>query len=241
MNTMHRTYLLLTPVLTLLLPGYVTPALSPVAYVVWSVEDERQQAQLLCLVQGLSDVGVTIWFSSGNGTSQGTVWAVSLAPSAKLVMGSQEFIFSSGSLHPQLVSQSGRKNTTIPLPSKDLLSVSRYIGDPSPVPSQGLSAFVLLSISGDELKLWDSVICSVAEEGSEKVWASRSLSYPGENRGAETCSEDHSLKSDLQFLTFRLLIFKVATFDLLMTCAAFLETWWDVTHREMRNDVKETP
>ncbi|KAM4694981.1 uncharacterized protein O3C94_005386 isoform 2-T2 [Discoglossus pictus] len=217
----------------------------------WSRQEDGEQSQLLCLVQGVSDVSVTIWFSNGNGTNLGTTHEISPRPSPKsmvrprnqqlTLLSRQGLLYnlpnvlsnlipaSSEGLSPRLISSSSSQG-----PSSQLFSTPYSEGPSSQLLSstskEGLSMFSMMSLSSEELRSWDSVTCFVAEAIGSNVWKSPRLDYPGDAL-SDLCHEvNYSLESALiltldvlLLLMLRLMIFKLAAFNLLMTCAAILE------------------
>ncbi|XP_075451000.1 pre T-cell antigen receptor alpha [Ascaphus truei] len=150
-------------------------------------------------------MGVTIWFSNGNGSNMGTI------------------TYRTPNLNFSTQSIEGHRTHLL-----------------SPPSSEELSTFALLSLPSKEFSSWTSVGCFVAEAGSEGVRTSFSLSIPGEALKA-VCYEDEMplepalrmRRDSLLLQTFRLMILKLVTFDLLVTCLALLETWSNVTDEQM--------
>ncbi|XP_053316084.1 uncharacterized protein LOC128483813 [Spea bombifrons] len=211
-----------------------TPASSTLSIVpqVWTVQDdERRQAKLLCLLQGMSGADVSIWFSNGNGTNVGT-FQVSNQKISQMSTGSrdQQHLLSSPSHSKGLTDL---LSTSSSHPRKAFSNRVSF-----PPTGEGLSVFSTLTLPSDELSTWGSVTCFVAELGSSRLWRSPKLSLPGDAED-DACPEEEATQDSalhvrtgfLQLLSLRIMTLKVLTFDLLVTCALILQTRREVSHQ----------
>ncbi|XP_063297644.1 uncharacterized protein LOC134586062 [Pelobates fuscus] len=219
--------ILLAMILTTLQGGYWVSPGQAIVPLVWRVQEEDEpQGKLLCMVQGMFDTNVTIWFSNGNGTNIGTFQL-----SNPNISSSLSVTKSSNHHHPlsPLTSVSFRTFLSPPSRREDVIILARSsthsIGNhhsthyssgavnsqlvfrptkrdshnllPSHFSNEDIGVFVLLSLPIDELRLWSSVACFVTESGKAKVWSSKNLSLPGEDVDTMCVEEELPLDSAL--------------------------------------------
>ncbi|OCT79639.1 uncharacterized protein LOC108716104 isoform X1 [Xenopus laevis] len=209
---------------------------------IWSVRS-KGQTQLLCLVPETYGDEISIWFSNGNGTELGTYYSPGIADHLSIIAitklhknvpsSNNAVSFSSGT---HIVASRSKRNVS----SVTDWSKSSFIDPPAheehqsplPLPPQyeNLGAYAILSLPTEELKDWGSITCLVADAGTRNVWHQKSFEIQGEVEGKSCHEERHSeeLGNQHRFtcvsvLTLRLIVWKLLTFDLLMTSVAILE------------------